>query len=318
MKPHAVTVVIPNYNGARFLGETIESVLSQTWTALEVAVIDNASTDESEAMCRSFSDPRLHFVRHDKHVGGTQNWNRAIAYPSAEMTAMLHSDDLWDPEFLAVTIDALRRHPAADAAICNARVIDSNGETIDRTTLRLRQRHEDGVLGERAYERLLAGMDIYPCSWLVRRELLREYPFDERYRRAPDWDFWLRVMSRPDRVVAVPRQLCSYRLHGSSDTFTEATIQELRHDEVRIVEEALRRRKVSAKAERRARAMIDVRNSIRILQIAGQRRVGLAMRMTAALVRTRGLVGLARAIVGLAALPEARATVASVVRSGRR
>lgn len=312
-----MTVAIANYNGGQFLARTIESVLEQTVDDLEVIVIDNASSDSSVEIASSFVDPRLTVAPFQDFVSVTQNWNRGLEAGTGVYHALLHSDDVWYPTFLERALAELALDDQAAAVIGNARVIDAEDHEIIRATFEARRRTRAGRMPEYEYPLLLRQMDVYPCSWLARRELLKPYRFDEEFVRAPDWDFWLRVFSN-EVVVCAPDAWSGYRIHATNDTFNPATLEGMRGDELKIVTAAVKRRPVSRIDERRARQMIDVRTSIRCAQVAARGEVKVALRLARATIKTAGVAHFVRGWLGLVKLPETRLAVQDLLRKVRR
>lgn len=315
-RPRA-TIAIANFNGAKFLERTVASVLAQTAVDVKVLVVDNASTDTSCSIVEAIDDPRLQLRRFDKHVNVTANWNRSIVEATtvdttADFASLLHSDDVWEATFLEHAIDAIERH-GVDVALGNTRVIDGNDAVIERATFRRKQRNAERVFDDSDRDRLLAEMDVFPCSWVARRAFLSHLRFDERFQRAPDWEFWLRVFERPQGIVAVPAAWSRYRIHGSNDTFTPATIRGMRDDEITIISEAMARQPVTNSVRRRARRMVDVRMAIRCAQVIARGDWRTAGSLLSDMRRTAGTRGLLRAWLNLALLPETRLAVGDLL-----
>jgi len=110
MKP-LVSICIPNYNYERFIGETIESVLKQTYNNYEVIICDNCSTDRSLEIINSYSDSRIKVYRNSENINLYENINKAISYSCGELIAILHSDDLYAPDFLEKIVQAYTHNP---------------------------------------------------------------------------------------------------------------------------------------------------------------------------------------------------------------
>ena len=311
-----VTVCIPNRNGGEYLGETIRSVLNQSFTDFRVIVADNASSDHSRDVCESFSDPRLEFIANDDLLPVSANWNRALQCSTSELTALLHSDDTWHTDFLATMVARLDECSTASAVICSSDLIDEHGRPMTRGDRPVWvQPARTGTLDEYAYQELLLGMYVRPCAWLARTSLFSEVQFDERFNRAPDWDFWLRAAALEDDIVFEPAVLCDYRLHATNDTFTESCLTDIRNDERVLISEAIDRREVPPRVARRARQRVDMRAVIRIIQVVMLRDVRLAGRLTRGFVRQRGVYGLISGAVQLICLPEARIAAMRSLRS---
>src|SRR5207245_2143956 len=99
-----VTVLIPTYNGAHYLAQCLQSVISQTFEAWKALVADDASTDSTVELAATFADPRIELIRRDSNIGTVSNINLLLAEVDTEYVAILHQDDWWEPEFLATMV----------------------------------------------------------------------------------------------------------------------------------------------------------------------------------------------------------------------
>jgi glycosyltransferase involved in cell wall biosynthesis len=96
-----VSVLIPTYNYAHFLDETIQSVLNQTYNDYEVIIVDNKSTDDTvEVVEKYLSDTRIHFYQNDSNLGLTGNWNKCLEFAKGDYIKFLCADDKFHPEML--------------------------------------------------------------------------------------------------------------------------------------------------------------------------------------------------------------------------
>lgn len=95
-----VSVIMPTYNCGRFIRESIDSVLAQTYNNWELLIVDDCSTDETERVVRSFSDPRIRYMRNNQNQGAALTRNSALREAKGRYIAFLDSDDLWLPEKL--------------------------------------------------------------------------------------------------------------------------------------------------------------------------------------------------------------------------
>src|SRR5262245_44780957 len=110
-------VVVPTYNRARFIGATIESILSQSYAPAEVIVVDDGSTDDTESVLRPYLS-RLRYIKAEQ--GGVQRArNRGIAAATATWVALCDSDDLWAPPYLETAAAFISRHPALNLVFSN-------------------------------------------------------------------------------------------------------------------------------------------------------------------------------------------------------
>ena len=227
-EPPVVTVVIPLYDGGRFIGETLRSVLTQTFERFEVIVVDDGSTDDGPEVVRACaSDPRVHLVQ-NPHLGVAEarNTGAARAADASHHLLFLDADDLWDPEALATMVDALDRRPDAAGAFVLAEYIDGNGDVLYPGDfprhMRGREDLRDGRLVPRdstadvRFEHLFLSNLVYPPSCLLVRRAAYEAAggFDGRFL-AEDWEFVIRL-AKQGPFVPVDRVLAGYRRHASN------------------------------------------------------------------------------------------------------
>ena len=92
-----VSIITPSYNTARFIEETINSVLAQTYTNWEMIIVDDCSKDDTDAVVGRFLDPRIRYLKNEKNSGAAVSRNRALREAKGKWIAFLDSDDLWEP-----------------------------------------------------------------------------------------------------------------------------------------------------------------------------------------------------------------------------
>ncbi|MEV1128799.1 glycosyltransferase [Agromyces sp. NPDC049794] len=224
MKPTLITIVIPLYNGGRFVGETLRSVLAQAFGRFEVIVVDDGSSDEGPDLVRAHSDPRIQLVS-SRHLGVAEARNLGASHASADSSYLvfLDADDLWHPETLHALLNALEQRPDAAGAFVLADYIDEHGEVLDPGDfprhMRGREDLHDRRLAPRdsdadvCYEHLFLANLVYPPSCLLMRRAAFSAAggFDDRFL-AEDWEFVVRL-AKQGPLVPVDRVLAGYRRH---------------------------------------------------------------------------------------------------------
>lgn len=204
-----VSVVIPNYNYGCYLGEAIESVLGQSYQHREVLVVDDGSTDDSEAVARGYGD-RVRWLQQDRH-GVSAARNLGVQNSRGALIAFLDADDYWLPNKLERQVAQWMRDPAIGLIHCGARMIEETGRVLESRLDGL-----EGWLAEEMlrFERpsvLMAG-----SSALVPRATFESVGgFDVRLSTSADWDFCYRVAVH-QRIGFVPEALICVRLHRTN------------------------------------------------------------------------------------------------------
>lgn len=227
----SVSVAIPVYNGSRFLGETIESVLNQTHPPAEVVLVDDASTDDSAEVALAFSrrDRRVRLVRNERNAGMVANWNRAVEFCTGDWVKLMGQDDRLEPECLGTMLAAnaaghdlivsLRDfsfEPGVPRAIWHA--YRFNLPTLETLAV------EPGTVTPAQLARLITR--VSPCTNLLgepvcglfrRARFAAAGPFNTTLRQVVDYEFWLRLaLTAPFTYVDQP--LAIFRVHGGSAT----------------------------------------------------------------------------------------------------
>jgi glycosyltransferase involved in cell wall biosynthesis len=113
MSDRRVTIAIPTYNRAGLIGETIKSVLSQTYQDFDLLVSDDASTDNTREVVASFNDPRIRYYHHESNIGLARNYQFVLQEPKTEFVSYLSDDDLYCPDHLETALHALDLYPQA-------------------------------------------------------------------------------------------------------------------------------------------------------------------------------------------------------------
>jgi glycosyltransferase involved in cell wall biosynthesis len=176
-----VSIGLPVYNGAKYLQEAIDSILSQTYPHFELIISDNASTDGTEAICRSYADQddRVRYVRHHENRGAAWNFNFVVTTSKGEYFKWVAHDDIYDPDFLLKCIIALDQDP--EAVMCFSRAIDidetgkymrRNDTNLDTSSIRPYRRFHDLLYRYHA---------CYHIFGLIRLEALRKTRLIEPY-----------------------------------------------------------------------------------------------------------------------------------------
>ncbi|MGC8863049.1 MAG: glycosyltransferase family 2 protein [Armatimonadota bacterium] len=218
-----VSVIIPNYNHARYLEQRITSVLNQTFQDIEVLILDDASTDNSrEIILRWESDPRVRIILNEVNSGSVfKQWNRGMREASGEFVWIAESDDYSDWRFLETLLHRLEGNPKAGVAYCQSWIVDENGtrqfvlEEARRERGADRWRHDFTNNGRDECARyfILGSMITNVSSALLRRSVVERIGYaDEHWTIAGDYAFWVKVLLESD-IEFVAQPLNYWRHH---------------------------------------------------------------------------------------------------------
>jgi hypothetical protein len=214
-----VTVLVPNYNGAAYLRECLESIRAQTFEDWEVVVGDNASTDASMSIIAAIADRRIRTVRRPRTIGWVANVNLLLAEASTPYVAILHADDWWEPAFLGTTVAMLQAAPRSLVATCGGRIIRGGRAAEPAGLFQAWAVSQGSTCPAGEVARLLTLRNLIPsASVLTRAELYRRFPrYEPALSLLGDWLMWLRVGATADFEVT-DRVLANYRVHAANQS----------------------------------------------------------------------------------------------------
>ncbi len=208
-----VSVGLPVYNGARYLADTLDCLLAQTYDDFELIIVDNASTDETQAMCQAYADrdSRIRYYRNDENIGAAANYNRAFDLARGDYFKWSAADDLLEPTFLACCVDVLDQHQDVILAFTRTIAIDDNGNEIKRYPSKSfaadtdpRKRFRTWTLDPHP---IVAVFGVIRRDVLARTRLIGKYSGSDRPL--------LSELSLLGRFYEVPDFLFLYRIHDS-------------------------------------------------------------------------------------------------------
>ncbi len=205
-----ISAVIPCYNAAPFLRETLDSILNQTYKPLEVIVVDDGSTDDSASIAQSYGSP-VRVIRQENQ-GESVARNRGMDEARGDWVALLDADDRWLPNKLERQVAALSQ--ATEDVVC----VYSDYILFGSVPRRAVSRPMWPVEGERRV-RMLTTPWIQPGTALILRTLTGEVRFPTGILHGEDQIFWMRLYDR-GAFVHVPEPLVEYRKHAHQQTST--------------------------------------------------------------------------------------------------
>jgi len=209
-----VTVLLPVYNGDRYLRAAAEGILQQTFKSLDLLIVDDGSTDGTEAICRSFTDPRVHVVRHQNNAGLVSALNSGIERIRTKYVARMDADDWSLPDRLARQVTFLESRP--DIAACGSWA----RELVDGRLRAVMRRPTGEYLRQTAWQ----PVPIFHPTACLRTEVLQELRYRPDFIHAEDYELWLRLC-RHHRIDNVPKVLLHYRIHPTSVSHVYPAVQ---------------------------------------------------------------------------------------------
>ena len=204
-----ITVLLPVYNGERYLRETIQSILTQTYTGFELLIIDDGSTDSSLEIMRSFSDQRIRILENPERLKLSGALNRGMKEARGTYIARMDADDIALPQRLEKQLDFMEKHP--EVGVCGT-AIEIFGSVKTRTDVYPKSAPE------------IQAYALFDCPFchptvMLRRDLFLQHGFlyDGSYYPTEDYELWTRAVELFP-TANLKEVLLRYRVHDNSMT----------------------------------------------------------------------------------------------------
>jgi hypothetical protein len=206
----AVSVLLSVFNAELYLGETLDTLLAQTFGEFELVAIDDASSDGSRALLesRAARDSRLRLLVNDRNIGLPASLNRGLDACRAEIVARADADDVYDARYLETQLALLRSKPAAGVVSSAFHKIDGDGRLLNSFLPPL----DDAAI--RA-ELLFTNCMTHPTTVFRKSIVQAAGGYDESYWTAQDYELWARLRART-RFANSPASLVGYRRHDGA------------------------------------------------------------------------------------------------------
>ena len=188
-----VSICIPTYNGEAHIKETIESVLNQNYSDIEIVICDDGSTDSTEEIVKNFGDSRIHFYKNDKNYGLGGNWNQTVSKSTGEFVKLLCQDDVLFDGAITAQAEALKNNRFKKDAIKN---------------------------GKKYAKKSFLGRNIYaePANLMYRGQYFDIFGgYDTSLKYTIDWDFAIKL-SCVGNIYCTNKPIMSFRINSGSET----------------------------------------------------------------------------------------------------
>lgn len=201
-----VSVLLPVYNGEKYLKDCINSVLNQTYSNFEFVIIDDGSVDSTQSIISSYNDSRIRYIKNQQNLKLIATLNKGIKLSEGKYIARIDADDLMHPNRLQKQVDFLETN--VDYVLVGSKVQLIKDE-IEDESIQYYTEHDDIV-----FSMLFYCPFIHP-SLLIRKSIINENElyFDSDFLHAEDYEFWTRIVTF-GKVANLPEKLTSYRIHS--------------------------------------------------------------------------------------------------------
>jgi glycosyltransferase involved in cell wall biosynthesis len=209
-----VSIVIPSYNHEKYVSETIESILNQTFQDFEIIITDDGSSDKTVEKIKQFSDPRINLYIFKENEGACKALNNSINNSNGKYIAYVSSDDVWEPDKLEKQVKFLDKNPRIAAVFTKVKVIDeeSNDFTNEKHTYYsvFDQKNRSNAEWLRYF--FLNGNCLCHPSVLLRRSVYNDVGlYNENMANIPDFEMWIRICLKQN-IHILDEKLIKFRV----------------------------------------------------------------------------------------------------------
>lgn len=205
-----LSVLVAVYNGEQYIKECIESIINQTFTDLEIIVIDDASTDNTASIVKSIKDERIFIYTNEKNSGPFVSANTGLALAKGKYIARLDADDVSHRDRFEKQIEFLEK-TGYELVGSNLQIIDENGKKTNQIINP--ETHEENV------GNILFANSIAHSSVMFSRDFVNKIGgYSTEFNKAQDYDLWLKIIAAGGRVYNLQDFLIDYRVHSQSIT----------------------------------------------------------------------------------------------------
>lgn len=215
-----VSICIPVYNSERYLKDTLESILNQSYEPIEIILSDNASTDNSWELILELKkkDSRIKIFRNPENIGYAANCNKMIQSSSGELIAIYHADDIYHKDIVKESVDVLRKKKELSGIFTLYERIDEYNNALYDTIYPIRKKGELTLVSLEEFIDcvLIKGGSPFCCpTSVIRREVYQKINgYNENLKYIDDQDMWARILLRGCLAI-INKPLISYRIHNN-------------------------------------------------------------------------------------------------------
>lgn len=244
-----VSVIVPNYNHATYLAERLGSVLGQTYTNVEVIILDDCSTDNSREIIERYraNEKVAHIVYNSTNSGSTfRQWQKGIAYATGEFIWIAESDDYCELNFLEILVNGMINQPSCSIAFAQSVCVDKDKNILWETPYNLNSQYLHGREFIQKY--MLYNNTIVNASMAIFKKdsyLTLSHDFTQ-FRYCGDWLFWIELARAGDVYISRER-LNYFRKHDADVTGYFLASGSIYIEQVKLLQMLLQKHIVSGK-----------------------------------------------------------------------
>lgn len=216
-----ISVVLPVYNGEKYLKEAIDSILQQTYADFELIIINDGSTDQTENIIESYQDPRINYLKNEHNSGIVVSLNKGLDAAKGKYIARMDADDIADPQRFQKQKVYLDRHPNIGVVGSSMLVFDEYGKEM---------LFPYAASPNRAKAELFFNSSLGHPTVMLRKECIKGIRYEAEYQGLEDFVMWWRIAQHYD-IGSLTEPLLHYRKHSNQITKTRSPEHYARFDQ---------------------------------------------------------------------------------------
>lgn len=226
MKEQFISVIMPVYNGEKYIKEAIESILNQTYKKFEFIIINDCSTDNTEAIIKSYDDPRIVYIKNENNLGVAASLNNGLKIAKGEFIARMDADDITVSERLYLQLDFMNKH--SDIGICGTNMgsfIESPDNILNEINY---SEYDENIKVNMLFRQVFSHPTV-----MIRTNILLDnnIKYNESYDKAEDYKLWYDIL-KVSKAHNLQKLLYLYRLHNNQ--VTKNSVTEVRRSALKV------------------------------------------------------------------------------------
>lgn len=212
-----ISVILPTYNYGKYLSTSLDSILNQTHQDIELIIVDDGSTDDTQQVASNYQDrfPNKVYYFYQTNQGPAAARNYGINQASGKFIAFLDSDDVWVSNKLEKQLALFKQNPDMGIVFCD--LTKKYKEKISKEKCFLKEKgYYPYIYGNDIFTNLISHMFIFTSTVMIKKEVIQTIGmFNEQYHVGEDWDLWLRILNKYNAGF-VPEALVLRQVHGDN------------------------------------------------------------------------------------------------------
>ena len=208
-----VSIVLPAYNCEKYIQQTIDSLLQQTYTHFELLIINDGSIDNTTNIINTYTDNRIKHIQNSSNKGLIYSLNKGIELAQGDFIARIDADDICLPQRLQKQVNWLEKNPMTVVVASTIKLIDENNKPCGDWDL-----DKQNITAKQIKKTMIWQSCIAHPSVMMRTNVIKQYQYATNQKHTEDYDLWMQLLADDCIIEKIAEPLLLYRVHSSSVT----------------------------------------------------------------------------------------------------